>query len=54
MRLVEDDKKIRYGKVEQMDAREIDTLEKSIAEIVEISRKLWDFIHASPRISGGL
>ncbi|MGO8586722.1 hypothetical protein ACC846_37545, partial [Rhizobium ruizarguesonis] len=42
---------IRYGKIEQMDAREIDLLEKSIAEIVAISRTLWAFIHASPRIS---
>jgi hypothetical protein len=54
MRLVEDDKQIRYGKIEQMDARELDLLEKSIAEIVAISRTLWAFIHASPRISGEL
>ena len=51
MRLVEDDKEIRYGKVEQMDAHEIDILEKSIAEIVDISKKLWSFIHASPRLA---
>jgi hypothetical protein len=50
MRLVEDDKEIRYGKIEQMDDREMDLLEKSIAEIVEISKALWAFIHASPRI----
>ncbi|EJC68783.1 hypothetical protein OLZ32_34155 [Rhizobium sp. 1AS11] len=54
MRLVEDDKQIRYGKIEQMDARELDLLEKSIAEIVAISRTLWAFIHASPQISGEL
>jgi hypothetical protein len=54
MRLVEDDKEIRYGKIEQMDAREIDLLEKSIAEIVAISRTLWAFIHASPQIAGEL
>jgi len=54
MRLVEDDKEIRYGKVEQMDEREIDLLEKSIAEIVDISRALWTFIHASKQISGEL
>ncbi|WP_183727362.1 hypothetical protein [Rhizobium sp. BK275] len=50
MRLVEDDKEIRYGKVEQMDDREMELLEKSIAEIVNISKALWAFIHASPRI----
>ncbi|XAZ23548.1 hypothetical protein LVY75_09825 [Sinorhizobium sp. B11] len=50
MRLVEDDKEIRYGKIEQMNDREIELLEKSIAEIVNISKALWTFIHASPRI----
>ncbi|TCS07455.1 hypothetical protein [Rhizobium sp. BK418] len=50
MRLVEDDKEIRYGKVEQMDEREMELLEMSIAEIVDISKALWAFIHASPRI----
>jgi hypothetical protein len=50
MRLVEDDKEIRYGKVEQMDDRELELLEKSISEIVNISKALWAFIHASPRI----
>jgi len=50
MRLVEDDKEIRYGKVERMDDREMELLEKSIAEIVNISKALWAFIHASPRI----
>lgn len=50
MRLVEDDNEIRYGKVEQMDDREMELLEKSIAEIVNISKALWTFIHASPRI----
>lgn len=50
MRLVEDDKEIRYGKIEQMDDREIALLEKSIGEIVNISKALWAFIHASPRI----
>ena len=54
MRLVEDDNEIRYGKVEQMDEREIELLEKSIAEIVAISRTLWAFIHASTRIVGEL
>jgi hypothetical protein len=50
MRLVEDDKEIRYGKIEQMDDRELELLEKSIGEIVNISKALWAFIHASPRI----
>ncbi|EJJ28799.1 hypothetical protein [Rhizobium sp. CF142] len=50
MRLVEDDKEIRYGKIERMDDREMELLEKSIGEIVSISKALWAFIHASPRI----
>jgi hypothetical protein len=33
-----------------MNDREIELLEKSIAEIVNISKALWAFIHASPRI----
>jgi hypothetical protein len=49
MRLVEDDKEVRYGKVEQLDKKEIERLEKSIQEIVEISKALWIFIRASPR-----
>lgn len=48
MRLVDDDKEVKYGKVEQLDMKEMDRLEKSIAEIVDISRALWTFIHASP------
>ncbi|MFP3636994.1 hypothetical protein, partial [Bacillus sp. SIMBA_033] len=40
MRLVEDDKEIRYGKVEQLDEKEIQALEHSIAEIVAISKSL--------------
>jgi hypothetical protein len=54
MRLVEDDKQVRYGKVEQMDEREIDLLERSIAEIVDISKSIWSFIHASKHVSGEL
>lgn len=48
MRLVDDDKEVKYGKVEQLDMKEMGRLEKSIAEIVDISRGLWAFIHASP------
>ncbi|MDS7595551.1 hypothetical protein [Agrobacterium tumefaciens] len=51
MRLVEDDSQVRYGKVEQMDEKEIEQLEKSIAGIVEISKVMWAFIHASPHVS---
>jgi hypothetical protein len=51
MRLVEDDKEVRYGKVEQLDLKEIDRLEKSIGEIVAISKALWVFIRASPRFT---
>ena len=54
MRLVEDDKQVRYGKVELMDEREIDLLEKSIAEIVDISKSIWSFVHASKHVSGEL
>ncbi|MBB5572575.1 MULTISPECIES: hypothetical protein [Rhizobium] len=48
MRLVEDDRHVKYGKVEQLDLREIERLESSIKEIVEISKALWAFIRASP------
>lgn len=51
MRLVEDDSQVRYGKVEQMDEKEIEQLEKSIAGIVAISKEMWTFIHASPHVS---
>lgn len=54
MRLVEDEKEVRYGKVEQLDTKEIDRLEKSIREIVEISKALWVFIRASPRYTDTL
>src|SRR6218665_3442710 len=52
MRLVESDDAIRYGKVEQMDDREIQDLEKSIAAIADISKSIWAFIHASERLQG--
>ncbi|PZM10745.1 hypothetical protein [Rhizobium tubonense] len=51
MRLVEDDKEVRYGKVELLDLKEVDRLEKSISEIVAISKALWVFIRASPRFT---
>jgi hypothetical protein len=54
MRLVEDEKEVRYGKIEQLDTKEIDRLEKSIREIVEISKALWIFIRASPRYTDTL
>lgn len=54
MRLVESDDAIRYGKVEQMDAREMRELERAIAEIASISKALWEFIHASERLRGQL
>jgi hypothetical protein len=54
MRLVEDDKEVRYGKVEQLDLKEIDRLEKSIGEIVAISKALWVFIRASPRFTDAM
>jgi hypothetical protein len=51
MRLVEDDKQVRYGKVERMDDNEITLLEKSITEIVDISKSIWVFINASQNLS---
>ena len=51
MRLVEDDSQVRYGKVERMDEKEIEHLEKSIADIVSVSKDMWSFIHASPHVS---
>ncbi|KAA0697449.1 hypothetical protein DTW90_18675 [Neorhizobium sp. P12A] len=54
MRLVEDEKEVRYGKIEQLDRKEIDRLEKSIQEIVEISKALWVFIRASPRYTDAM
>lgn len=48
MRLVEGDKDIRYGKVEQLDARELERLEAAIQEITEISKSLWAFIRSRP------
>jgi hypothetical protein len=54
MRFIEDDKEISYGKVEQLDEKEIEALEKSIAEIVSISQSLWHFINASSHVSGEL
>lgn len=50
MRLVETDKEIRYGKVEQMDEKEMQQLERAIAEITDISKSLWRFIHASTHL----
>ena len=49
MRLVEDERHVKYGKIEPLDHKEIDRLERSIAEIVAISKALWLFIRASPR-----
>lgn len=51
MRIVDDADEVRYGKIEKLDAREVGTLEKSISEIIAISRELWNFIHSSTRIS---
>lgn len=54
MRLVEDDKRVRYGKVEPVDAAEISLLEQSIAEIADISKDMWIFIKESKYVSGAL
>ena len=48
MRLIEDEREVNYGKVEPLDHREVDRLEKSIGAIVDISKGLWTFIRASP------
>jgi hypothetical protein len=54
MRLVEDDRHVKYGKIEQLDDKEIERLEKSIGEIVEISKAMWVFIRASPRFTDAI
>lgn len=54
MRLVETEQSILYGKVEQMDQRELRQLEKGISEIADISKALWSFIHASPLLKDAL
>jgi hypothetical protein len=51
MRLVEDERHVKYGKIEALDEKEIDRLERSIGEIVEISKAMWVFIRASPRFT---
>ena len=48
MRLVEGEKDVRYGKVEQVDARELERLENAIREITDISKRLWAFIRSRP------
>ncbi|MFD1745462.1 hypothetical protein ACFSE1_08330 [Rhizobium helianthi] len=52
MRLVETEDSVRYGKVEELDERELEQLERSIAEIADIAQTLWRFIHASPHLKG--
>lgn len=54
MRLVEDDKRVRYGKVEPVDAAEIKLLEQSIAEIADISKDMWVFIKDSKYVPEAL
>lgn len=54
MRLVEDDKQVRYGKVEPVDDNEIKSLEGSIAEIAAISKDIWTFLKGSERVSAML
>lgn len=54
MRLVENEDSILYGKVEQMDAREMQQLEEAISEIADISKALWAFFHRSPALQGVL
>ncbi|MCA1368337.1 hypothetical protein I6F15_13090 [Bradyrhizobium sp. BRP14] len=48
MRLVEGEKDVRYGKVEQVDARELERLDNAIREIADISKRLWAFIRSRP------
>ena len=48
MRLVEGEKDVRYGKVEQLDARELARLDNAVREITDISRRLWTFIRSRP------
>jgi hypothetical protein len=48
LRLVEGEKDVRYGKVEQVDARELERLDNAIREIADISMRLWAFIRSRP------
>lgn len=48
MRLVEGEKDVRYGKVEQLDAREMARLDNAVREITDISKRLWTFIRSRP------
>jgi hypothetical protein len=48
LRLVEGEKDVRYGKVEQVDARELERLDNAIREIADISMHLWAFIRSRP------
>lgn len=50
MRLVETEDSVLYGKVEELNDRELSQLEASINEIADISRTLWRFIHASAHL----
>lgn len=52
MRLVETQDSILYGKVDQMDDRELKQLENAISEITGISKDLWTFFNASPALKG--
>ncbi|WP_085025655.1 hypothetical protein [Ensifer aridi] len=48
MRLVEGEKDVRYGKVQQVDARELERLDNAIREIADISKRLWAFLRSRP------
>ncbi len=48
MRLVEGEKDVRYGKVEQLDARELERLDNAIREITDINKAVWAFIRSRP------
>ncbi|QKV19174.1 hypothetical protein HTY61_12260 [Oricola thermophila] len=41
MRIVESRDAVRYGKVEQLDAREIDRISDSIAQLVALNKAIW-------------
>ncbi|OAP37693.1 hypothetical protein AU381_12980 [Sinorhizobium glycinis] len=48
MRLVEGEKDVRYGKVEQLDSRELERLDTAIREITDINKAVWAFIRSRP------
>jgi hypothetical protein len=43
MRIADFDEDIKYGKVEALDDEEMERLEASIREIVQVNKDMWEF-----------